>query len=37
MMPRGGWNFPGEDYPPPESVTIAGKRGKGRRPGTLAS
>ncbi len=25
MMPRGGWNFPGEDYPPPESITIAGK------------
>ena len=25
MMRREGWNFPGEDYPPPESVTIAGK------------
>ena len=24
-MRREGWNFPGEDYPPPESVTIAGK------------
>jgi len=24
MMRRGGWNFPGEDYPPPESVIIAG-------------
>ena len=25
MMRRGGWDFPGEDYPPPESVTIAGR------------
>ena len=25
MMRREGWNFPGEDFPPPESVTIAGK------------
>jgi hypothetical protein len=24
-MMRRGWNFPGEDYPPPESVTIAGR------------
>ena len=27
-MRRGGWDFPGEDYPPPESVTIAGKEVK---------
>ena len=25
MMRRGGWDFPGEDYPPPESITIAGR------------
>ncbi len=28
MIRRGGWDFPGfpgEDYPPPESITIAGK------------
>ena len=25
MIRRGGWDFPGEDYPPPESVTIAGR------------
>ena len=25
MRRRGGWDFPGEDYPPPESITIAGK------------
>jgi len=24
MIRRGGWEFPGEDYPPPASVTIAG-------------
>ncbi len=31
MIRRGGWNFPGfpgEDYPPPESVTIAGREVK---------
>src|SRR6266704_2832788 len=28
MIRRGGWDFPGfpgEDYPPPESITIAGR------------
>ena len=25
MIHRRDWDFPGEDYPPPESVTIAGK------------
>ena len=25
MIRRGGWDFPGEDYPPPESITITGK------------
>ena len=25
MMRRGGWSFPGEDYPPPESITIEGR------------
>lgn len=25
MMRRRGWSFPGEDYPPPESITIDGK------------
>lgn len=24
-MNNDGWNFPGEDYPPPESITIAGR------------
>ncbi len=31
MIRRGGWNFPGfpgEDYPPPESITIAGREVK---------
>jgi hypothetical protein len=28
MIRRGGWDFPGEDYPPPESITIAGKEVK---------
>ena len=25
MIRRGGWDFPGEDNPPPESVSIAGR------------
>ena len=25
MIRRGSWDFPGEDYPPPESITIAGR------------
>ncbi len=25
MIRRGGWDFPGEDYPPPESITIDGR------------
>jgi hypothetical protein len=25
MIRRGVWDFPGEDYPPPESITIAGR------------
>ncbi len=25
MIRRGGWDFPGEDFPPPESITIDGK------------
>ena len=25
MIRRGDWDFPGEDYPPPESVIIAGR------------
>jgi hypothetical protein len=24
-MSQAGWSFPGEDYPPPESVLVAGK------------
>ena len=31
MIRRGGWDFPGfpgEDYPPPESITIAGREVK---------
>ena len=25
MIRRGDWDFPGEDYPPPESISIAGR------------
>src|SRR5260370_40319344 len=25
MILSGGWNFQGEDYPPPESITVDGK------------
>jgi hypothetical protein len=25
MIRRGGWDFPGEDYPPPEFITIGGR------------
>jgi hypothetical protein len=28
MIRRGGWDFPGEDYPPPESITIADREVK---------
>jgi len=28
MIRRGGWDFPGEDYPPPASITIAGREVK---------
>jgi hypothetical protein len=27
-MINSGWNFPGEDYPPPQSVLVAGKEVK---------
>jgi hypothetical protein len=27
-MSNSGWNFPGEDYPPPQSVLVAGKEVK---------
>lgn len=27
-MSNASWNFPGEDYPPPESVQVAGKEVK---------
>ena len=28
MIHRRDWDFPGEDYPPPESITIAGREVK---------